>query len=214
MDQTLVIIDDFYPDPDEMRQMALKLEYRRKPRATYPGVEAIAPYDFTPVREALAEFIDDDVSGPCPKQPPFPQGKFRLALAQDEATRIDGVHQDVQPWSAIIYLSLPEHCRGHGAVGFYEHRDTGATSITEEWTAEVHRHLGITRLDDPDFGRRFLEYMRDMRHWREIQRVENRYNRALLLKAHCFHGTIDVFGTEPANGRLSQHFEYYHPIST
>lgn len=209
--QSVIVLDDFYDDPDEIRSLARSLEYHRKPGATYPGREAIAPgRDWSDVRAVLRSYLDEPMDGPCPKPVPFPQGKFRLAMVQDEKERIDGVHEDVQPWSAVIYLSLPRDCAGQGAVAFYRHRATGATELSDEWERDVFGKL----LDLPfeEFRPHFWAYMRDMNNWQEVQRIENCYNRALLLQAQCFHASVGVFGTTPETGRLTQHFEFYYDL--
>jgi hypothetical protein len=207
-----VIIDNFYDDPESIRQMALSLPYRRKPLATYPGREAVAPgFDWSDARARLASNIPEDVSGPCTKKEPFPQGKFRVALASDEETRRDGVHEDVQPWSGVIYLSQERDCRGHGAIGFYRHRETGATASTPDWWLFVSLKLEFANLTEMERADRFWAYMRDKTQWEEIARVDNVYNRAVLLYARCFHASIGLFGATPQVGRLTQHFEFYYP---
>lgn len=206
--QSVIVLDDFYDDPDAIRSLALSLEYQRKPGATYPGREAIAPgRDWSDVRAVLRSYLDEPVDGPCPKPVPFPQGKFRLAMVQDEKERVDGVHEDLQPWSAVIYLSLPRDCAGQGAVGFYRHRATGATEFSDEWEREVFGKQA--ELPPEEFTPIYWAYMRDKSNWQEVQRIENCYNRALLLQAQCFHASLGVFGDTPERGRLTQHFEFY-----
>jgi hypothetical protein len=206
--QSVIVVDDFYKDPDTIRALALSLEFYRKPGATYPGREAIAPdRDWSAERTMLRSYLNDPVDGPCPKRVPFPQGKFRLAMRQDEKDRVDGVHEDLQPWSAVVYLSLPRDCAGQASVGFYRHRATGAIELTPEWEREVFGDA--MELPDEEFTPLYWAYMRDMNHWQEVQRIENRYNRALLLQAQCFHASLGVFGDTAMNGRLTQHFEFY-----
>jgi Family of unknown function (DUF6445) len=208
--QSLIVLDDFYDDPDSVRRLALSAEFRTKPGATYPGREAICGgKDWTATRNALRTYIDDEVDAPS-REPPFPQGKFRLALASDQQTRLDGVHEDVQLWSAVIYLSRDVDCRG--GVAFYRHRETGALASSAEWHEQLfahHRTLSKSeRVED------FWRYMRDDSHWEEIGQVAMRYNRAVLLMAQCFHASTGIFGTEPQNGRLTQHFEFYEGAAT
>ena len=203
--QSLIVLDDFYDDPDSVRRLALSCDFRSKPGATYPGREAVGKgIDWTRTRNALRMYIDDTVDAPS-REPPFPQGKFRLALACDQALRLDGVHEDIQLWSAVIYLSRDEDCRG--GVAFYRHRETGALASTPEWherTFAHHQHLS-----ERERAAEFWRYMRDETQWEEIGQVAMRYNRAVLLMAQCFHGSTGIFGTEPENGRLTQHFEFY-----
>ncbi len=214
MKQKIIVIDDFYDQPNEIRRFALSLPFHKKKGATYPGVEAIVDWDFSEVRQEMADFIHEDISGSCPKPMPFAQGKFRLALADDEETRVDNVHIDIQPWSGVVYLSLPKDCSGHSAVSFYRHRATGEIEDSEIWREYISAELGFNdQLPKEERTRRFWEYMRDKSCWDEIERIENRFNRVLLLYARVFHGSVGIFGSEPSNGRLTQHFEFYYPSS-
>src|SRR6476469_5959556 len=115
-----VVLDDFYDNPYAIRDVALTREFVRYPGGNYPGGQArVAELDWSVVRNKLRSYIPEDVDAPCPKEVPFPQGLFRLALAEDAAGRPDGVHQDIQRWSGVIYLSEPRDCQG--GVSFFRH---------------------------------------------------------------------------------------------
>ena len=88
---------------------------------------------------------------------------------------MDGVHVDVQPWSAIVYLSRDEDCRGHGAVGLYRHKATGALEASPEWEAETFKHLKGASEDA--YWNEYWAYMRNKDNWEEVQRVEMVFNR-------------------------------------
>lgn len=205
------VLDDFYPDPTVVRKAALRLDFTQKPGATYPGLEAICPsFDWQTPWAAMREYIREEVQPDGPKDPPFPQGKFRIAIARDADRRIDGVHVDEQPWSGVVYLTPDEHHSRAGAVGFYRHKETGLLSAAPEWWAYITAKLEFAYLSADKRHSRFWSYMREPEHWVEIDRVENRFNRALLLNAHQFHASIGLFGDSQATGRLTQHFEFYH----
>ena len=76
--RSVIVVDDFYDDPDAIRDLALTLPYQKKPGATYPGREAASDHDWRGVREHLRSHIDEPCDEECPKDPPFRQGKFRL----------------------------------------------------------------------------------------------------------------------------------------
>jgi len=212
MIDSIVVLDDFYDNPDAIRHLALQQAFARKPNATYPGVEAFAAdVDWEPVRRRMAESIPCDVSGPCPKNPPFRQGKFRIAVAADDATRLDGVHEDVQAWSGVVYLTPLDRHQRYDAVAFYRHRATGLCASSDTWWLHVSATLDLANLSASERQERYWAYMRDMSQWETIAQVENRYNRALLLFAQRFHGSVGLFGTVPENARLTQHFEFYEP---
>lgn len=202
---SLVVIDDFYRRPDVIRDLACSLTFEKTPGVNYPGGQAIAALDWSPIREILQAYLPSYHPRPSPKATEFPQGMFRLALADDELTRPDGVHQDAQRWSAVIYLSRNQDC--NGGVAFYRHLETGALAASADWERVVFGRL----LDEPDEVVRpaVKAYFRDPRHWIEVEHVAMRYNRAVLLMAQRFHASRGVFGSEPANGRLTQHFEFY-----
>lgn len=203
--RSIVVIDDFYDDPEAIRRLALEDSFVRRGQPTYPGGQRQVDRDWTPEWKRLRAEIDEDVDAPCPKPRPFPQGLFRLALAKDQATRIDGVHQDAQRWSCVIYMSLPEHCQG--GVSFFRHKETGLYSSTRELETKLFSHL--VGLPEDEADRAVKAYLADLKNWEEVQRIAMRYNRAVLLMAQCFHMSEGIFGTEPANGRLTQHFEFY-----
>ncbi|WOB11349.1 DUF6445 family protein [Piscinibacter gummiphilus] len=204
--RSIVVIDDFYDNPEEIRRLALAQTFERHGNPTYPGGQAEVPnYDWSPVWKRLRAEIDEAVDYPCPKPQPFPQGMFRLALAPDEQTRIDGIHQDAQRWSGVIYLARPEDCQG--GVAFFRHRETGLVASTREFECALFGHLADRPTEE--INQAVIAYLADLRNWEEIQRVAMRYNRAVLLMGQCFHMSVGVFGDRKENGRLTQHFEFY-----
>ncbi len=204
--QSIIVIDDFYDDPFAVRKMALSLEYNRKPGASYPGKEAYIPDpNWQKARDQLRSYINEPCDGPSPKNPAFLQGKFRIALAEDDKTRLDGVHQDVQRWSGIVYLSLPKDCKG--GVALFRHKETGVTAATPEWEHKVFSKL--LSLEPKERSIALLAYGRDYSNWEEIGLIPMKFNRAILLMAQCFHSSAGIFGDNFENGRLTQHFEFY-----
>jgi hypothetical protein len=203
--QSIIVIDDFYPDPDAIRQLALSLRFEKKAGATYPGLEAHCNTDWEPIRQHLRGFIEESVDAQCPKNIPFKQGKFRLALASDEASRVDRVHVDQQRWSGIVYLSKPEDCQD--GLRLYRHRATCSTFWNNSWFED--NFPSYFELPPEDFRSRVLNYFKDPNNFELIGTIPMLYNRAILLMAHALHGTGLAFGDRVENGRLSQHFEFY-----
>jgi hypothetical protein len=204
--QSVIVLDDFYGTPDKVRDIALSLDYKGKQNQAYPGGEAVAAgYDWTPVWQQLRSYIDEPCDAPCPKDPPFAQGKFRLATLEDGATRPDRVHLDVQRWSGIVYLSHNQDCED--GLALYRHRPTRKVEWDEEWFQE---HYGwVYQLPPDEMRQAMFAYFRDPEMFEQIGVIPIAYNRAILLMAQVFHGTGAVFGTDKHTGRLSQHFEFY-----
>jgi hypothetical protein len=204
--QSIIVIDDFYDDPDSIRDLALSLNYHPKPGATYPGLEAVAVgHDWSATRQRLRAYIDEPCDAPCPKKPEFPQGKFRLAVAADAAERPDMVHVDMQRWSGVVYLSRSEDCRD--GLALYRHRPTSSVFWPGEW---LQKHYGyLFKLPPPILKRELMKLLRDTSLFEKIGVIPMDHNRAILLMAQVLHGTGEVFGTDKFSGRLTQHFEFY-----
>lgn len=206
MDQRVLVFDNFYDNPSELRRQALELDFSRKPNATYPGQEAIMEgRDWSLEWSRLRSRIDEKVDASCPKQKPFPQGKFRLALAEDEHIRRDRAHLDIQRWSGIIYLTLPEDCAS--GVILYRNKHTGATVWEQNWFE--NRFPSFTSLSISEKKSEVVKFFADPDNFEEIGVIPMAYNRAILLMAHVFHGSGRGFGSSPQTGRLTQHFEFY-----
>lgn len=201
-------IDNYYPNADEIRNLALSLEFRKKNNADYPGVEA---YIETPlwlnVKNDLKNKIEPDKEENTPNsKKDFLQGKFRLALKNDDVKSGYGVHQDQQKYSAIIYLSENAHCKG--GIGIYKCAFTGETKITKRWLEFITEKYGI-KTNSPDFMKIVKGHFLNWDNWELYGELPMRYNRAIILMAHCFHTSTGIFGEDKFSGRLTQHFEFY-----
>lgn len=107
------------------------------------------------------------------------------------------MHVDRSHWSGILYLSLPEDCRG--GTEFFRHRRTHTERrpINQEELAamgyaslqEVHRE--IIEKDSNDDTK-----------WEMTMRVPMRFNRLLLLRRWLWQTAGAGFGDRIENGRL------------
>ncbi|RMV62092.1 DUF6445 family protein [Pseudomonas coronafaciens] len=200
------IVDGFYEDPERIRDIALSLSFTPKHGAMYPGGEAFSSsIDWMPYRSEIISLIGRHSEVPRNGKN-FEQGKFRLALKQDESIRPDGVHQDVQKYSGIIYLSKNENCSG--GVGLYRCVHTQEISITRKWLDYITEKYHVAHTH-PDFKSVLQRHMKDWSNWEQFGELPMRYNRLIILMAHCFHASKGIFGYTPETGRLTQHFEIY-----
>jgi hypothetical protein len=204
--KAIVVIDNFYDNPDEIRELATQLVYTKKDNAVYPGAEAYSDkYDWETVKAKIRKHIDEDVDYPCPKNPSFQQGKFRVAVASDQKERPDLVHEDLQRWGGVVYLTLPKYCQG--GVAFYRHKATGALNSTPEWFKNVFPNLSA--LPKEERIKIILAEFKDPTKWEMTGQIPMQFNRVVILMAKCFHGSTGIFGKNIEDGRLTQHFEFY-----
>src|SRR5262249_36911806 len=140
-------------------------------------------------------------------------GAFRLSPAAASARcdiHVDGGGRE-NVYAAILYLSLPEHCRG--GTAFWRHRDTGweRSPPKDELAA---RGYGTFL----EFERRWIQTYR-LRNFAELQErraatwdcvlsVPMRFNRLIVYRGDYFHAITELFGDDAQNARFVQLFYF------
>jgi hypothetical protein len=181
---TLVIKDDFYTNPDEVRELALGKTYAEPPAGTPQlAVTAICnEVESRAMYERLAPFLPTVEGNPVVGVNIL----FRYTLAN--AQKKIFCHVDGCSGAGIVYLSKPENCAGGTTI--YRHKTTG-----DEIFNKRNRHLY-------DF--------RDPEQWEVIEEVEMVYNRLVMYPGQLFHAITPVFfGDRIENARLTQNVFVY-----
>jgi hypothetical protein len=176
---SVVIKDDFYAQPDDMRKLALSKSYNEPPADTPRlAVTAVCNEQETmAMAELLRPYIpqieDNNVVGI--------NVLFRYTLAN--AQKKVFCHVDGCSYAGLLYLSKPEDCAGGTTI--YRHKATG-----DEIYDKAHKHLY-------DF--------KDETQWEIISEVEMVYNRLVMYPGQLFHAITPVFfGDSIDNARLTQ----------
>jgi hypothetical protein len=203
MTQAIRYVDEFYYDPDLVRELALRSEYHT-PKRLY-GLRSVD--GFLP-RGALEKF--DSVFGltaiemelPSDRNTCFFQSFGKGANKERFFAHVDYWPENEQPgvqhYSCVVYLT--PNAPPDSGTGFYRHKETG---ISQAPTAEDARRLGkslrkLVQQARADSG------VED--RWEMYQSVENVYNRAVLFPAHWYHAGMRYFGNSLKNGRIYQAF--------
>ena len=176
---SVIVKDDFYENPDQVRALALGKQYEEPPADT--------------PRLAVTAVCNESETGDlCRRLQPFVRNSrenpivgasvlFRYTLAN--AQKRIFCHVDGCSNAGIVYLSLPEHCAGGTTV--YRHKATG-----DEIYDKAHRHLY-------DF--------KDPEQWEVLREVDMAYNRLVMYPGQLFHAITPVFfGERIDNARLTQ----------
>lgn len=191
---SLLILDDFLSDPLALRERALALSYDPAlKKGNYPGMLSAEPLPLPGIEAVVSARIGRGVKAALRTS----HGHCRLTLAGDRGR--SGVHIDPCAFSGILYLSLPQHCRG--GTDFFRHKATGLDRVPVE-AAEV-RAAGFA--DHNALVEQVVN--RDTFHaarWERVMRVPMRFNRLILFSPWLFHNSAPGFGTEVRNGRLVQ----------
>jgi hypothetical protein len=190
----VIIIDDFLLDPYALRNQALGLKYAVGGR--YPGLNSTEKINIPGLSEIVSRLVYEPVRTPW--QADFSHGACRVSLAsdnrQDQPPRI---HIDQSHWSGILYLSLPEDCRG--GTEFFRHIPTGTDHLP--LTPDALKEAGYSSYDELKADILEKDAL-DRSKWELAMTVPMRFNRLVLLQPQYWHTSGPGFGDSLENGRL------------
>ena len=192
MYQSLIVVDDFYPDPQEVRKIALSSDYPEVegPR-TYPGRNSAQRFLPDSIERVISQLVGGPVTG-NPK-PQSAHGRFRITLAGEEGRFLAHVDPTALTWVGVVYLNPPEQCRG--GTTFFRHKglNSDRTPMTE---AELRAYgpASIPELMQQDG--------KDPDKWERTMTVPMRFNRLALYRPWLWHSAGDSFGGSLEDGRL------------
>jgi hypothetical protein len=187
----VIVIDDFLPNAQELRDRALKLTYAVEGR--YPGLNSVEKVNIPGLDEVVSRLVYEPVRAPWTKD--FSHGSCRVALAKDDQPA--RIHIDQSHWSGILYLSRPEDCQG--GTEFYRHLPTGTDHLP--LTPESLKAAGFSSYDE--LKREILEKdALDRSKWELTMTVPMRFNRLILLQPQYWHTAGESFGDSIENARL------------
>jgi len=195
---SMMVIDDFYEDPMEVRKAALALEYDPiRPNTPYPGRNSAKAMLWPNSDQMFSQILREPVRG----HNGLSHGQFRQTMGGDK--RGADIHVDPgSVWAGVLYMTLPQHCRG--GTEFFRHRQYGTdcAPVTPEdlkaYPGETSRDKLVDRLTEIDG--------RDRSKWDLIMTVPMRFNRLVLFRGWTWHTAGESFGSTPENCRLVQLF--------
>lgn len=197
--EDIFVIDDFYDEPNYIRDLAIHANYQKFPDdSNFPGYESIDSFyseQHIEIFKSLSQkkSIEIDTSS-------FVFGKFRYSPINAKS-RAD-IHVDTPIWAAMIYLSLDKDCRG--GLGIYAHKETGIYKVPE--SKEGFHRLGYANFNDMDSKLIFPD-SKKISSWEMIEFIPMKYNRLVLFKgSKYFHSITEKFGTDVYDSRLTHSF--------
>jgi len=194
MHRSVLIVDDFYPDPYAIRQRgeAVGFPPHEGPR-TFPGRNSAEPFRPRDLQNVVSQLLGEPLIA-SPASGSY-HGYFRLTLAGEESRYRVHVDPSSLWWVGVVYLTLPEHCQG--GTTLYRHRALGLDRTPTEQAA-LDR-LGVASIAEL--------LARDGPHaepWEAIMTLPMRFNRAVFYRPWMWHSAEPGFGTGFADGRLIQ----------
>lgn len=172
----LFVVDNFYSNPDHVRNIALSAEYVEDLRF-YKGFRSKKQWIWEGTKEAFEKIIGQPITrfseyhGQC--------GKFQYTTAKDPQV----YHYDGQTWAAMIYLTPNAPMQ------------SGTNLLASKINSARHA-------DDPTIDAAFSGGFLDSTKFDIVDSAANIYNRLVIMDARCIHAAGPYFGQSIADGRL------------
>ena len=199
--KNFIIIDDFYAEPDAVREYALDQEYAvRNKNTTWPGRDSVTVHN--EINSAMN--ISHEVGHPLFNQQANKSAYFRIIKEDEYGTQ--EIHFDPNPglvWAGVLYLT-PGPIRMNSGTRFWKHKRLGWEAAPSQ---EEAQKAGIYTRDD--MIKFFHTEGTDLTKWDEIMNIPFKYNRLALFRPWMWHDGGIPFGTTDDDARLVQLF-FFH----
>jgi hypothetical protein len=182
-----LVVDNFYENPNEVREYALSLEFeyniayhkgkRTKERVWFPGV-----------KEFFEKVLDKKITS-WDNQPA--NGVFQYCIAEDPLV----IHTDSQKYAAAIYLT--PNAPAESGTNFYRHKKVNIGKAPTQEDCILH-----DKSKEELYWDMFQGNFYDFTPWEKIDTVANVYNRMAIWNAQLVHAAGQYFGDTKENGRL------------
>jgi hypothetical protein len=189
---SLVVVDNFYAHPHEIRDLALTLDYN--PSGYHKGKRTKGRLILDGTKEKLEKILGKEIIGWT--------DTFDHCGVFQHCTPADPVvyHYDTQTHAAVVFLtpdapvttgtSFFRHKEQQWLEGELEIGKNGITSETQKLQSE-QKYIGKVHDD-------FL----DATKWEEVDRVGNKFNRLAIFDAKRIHAASQYFGKDLNDSRL------------
>jgi Family of unknown function (DUF6445) len=203
------VVDNFYPDPDAIRRRALNTRFKSRSGDALGwctrGYQVKRTKEY--IQEAFrirVDYWEDSLTNPETEN-----GSFFHTFATGKRADLVGVHHDSPTsyykkrdvWFLLIIYMTPRAPFDAG-TSLWQHRLTGLTAGPTKHDAQ-QRKIPVDELE-----RLLARDYSKLSKWREIDRVGNIYNRAVMFQSSKLHSASRHFGNNLANGRLIQVFYF------
>lgn len=179
------IVDNFYENPDLVREFALKQEYVEGGFGRgFIGRRTEQQFLFPGLKERFEEIMGRRITE---WESHGMNGRFQIAWSGEPLV----YHCDSQQWGGMLYLTpdAPYEC----GTTLYAHKKTRARTYYDEgWDASWKDIPGDPHLDGTPFE--------------PVDVLGNVYNRMVIFDASAIHSASKYFGTVKENARLWQMF--------
>ena len=187
-----ITVDDFYTNPWQVREFALKQQFAV--RGNYPGQRTVSF-----LNDSLKQTIQGIVKPHAGEITYWSEDQYTGSFQYTVATDRSWIHADsTTDWAGVCYLT-PEAPLSSG-TGLFKHKATGLRNWIYKEQAADGDPRGVKNA--PHRGADSVDYTK----WDMVDRIGNMYNRLIIYRGDLFHVSLDYFGKDLQTGRLFQTF--------
>ncbi len=187
----LVVVENFYSDPDKVREYAMSLEFN--PHSQYhKGCRTEVKTIFDGTREFFESILKKKITH---WEGHVYNGVFQYCIAEDPLV----YHTDNQAYAAVVFLTpdAPVEC----GTSFFKSKHNGLMRYPTEQDCE-RLNQSEKELFKEMFGGNFYDKTR----WELADTIGNVYNRMVIWDAKKVHAASAYFGNTLENSRLFHMF--------
>ncbi len=198
MRSSFLIVDDFYPEPEKVRETALQGEYFESQR--YVGLDCDQKVLYRELDDAVSRLVGQQVKGNMTQM--GNHGRFRVTLAHHKNNEYEaGIHVDSNDciWAGLVCLALDKDIPRDKATGthFYRHKQYDINRLPLNPREEEQFGVGYW-----DMRQQVDKDGNDYSKWQFEFQLPLAFNRLLLFRPWYFHDNGENFGDRIENGRL------------
>lgn len=181
-----LIVDDFYDNPEEVREFALQQDFGVD--GNYPGHRTVSFLN-DGIKETLGNLIR-----PFAGEVTYWGGEYSGAFQYTTAEDRSWIHSDsTTGWAAVLFLT--PNAPVTAGTGLFRHKETGLSS----WDGSQHT-------DEETANAPHMIEPRDYTKWDLVDQLGNKFNRLVMYRSDNYHVSLDYFGKDLETGRLFQVF--------
>jgi uncharacterized protein DUF6445 len=183
----ILVVDDFYSNPDAVRQFALDQKYEPDNRY-FRGSRTESKYLFPFLKERFEKMLGAKITHWLDHKY---NGVFQFCPAGTEVV----FHSDHQTFAAVVYLT-PDAPLATG-TSFYRSKETKLRKPPTQADAWA---TGTTVVELEE--KTYKDKLTNPEHWELVDQIANVYNRLVIWDSKMIHAASGYFGTDIRDSRL------------
>lgn len=187
----MLVVEDFFDHPLEVRKIALQCNYPVVDAPlTFPGRNSEQSFKPPQLDQVMSQLVGEPLRGAA--NPAIGHGRFRITLAGEPSRYLVHVDPNSLSWVGLIYLTLPEHCQG--GTSFFRHKALDLDRAPTQEQLDGQGVASVAELLRRDGG--------DAEKWEKLMTLPMRFNRLVLYRPWMWHSAAEAFGRSLEDGRL------------